>query len=64
MNPEKNEKKEINKDFERNYIPEYPYVDFEAMANDLLKWIEPAKEKVLAEEEKRKKQSSSDEHSG
>ena len=35
MNPKKNEKKGINKDFERSYIPEYPYVDFEAMANKL-----------------------------
>ena len=56
MNPKKNEKKGINKDFERSYIPEYPYVDFEAMANDLLKWIEPAKEKPKEETVKENKE--------
>ncbi|MBI4009849.1 MAG: transposase [Candidatus Aenigmarchaeota archaeon] len=55
MNPEKNEKKEINKDFERKYIPEYPYVDIESMANDLLEWIEPAKEKPKEQPEAKKK---------
>ena len=55
MNPKRNNKKEVNKSFEKSDLPKYPYFDIEKMANDLLKWVEPNKKEPENKEPEKKK---------
>ncbi len=56
MNPKKKNEISVKKDFEKTYLPIYPYVDVTQMGNDLLDWIQPAKKEEKNEEPKIKVQ--------